>query len=206
MGKAKFGITLEAPTVEAGSHLKGVVFCDVEQEITGTQMTLTFSGMEQTNVRYLERTGSGNTERLETRTAVGSRNLIQVHFPINGSDMILTGNCIAPGHYKLPFELELPSSLPSTMTQSWNGGSCQIKYNLQAVLKGSGSLLNYQCDRDVVVRAKAMDTEPIPYNHEPYTESVSLLCCLSRGAIAFGAMVDDTRLHRGETTSINMSW
>jgi hypothetical protein len=205
MGKANFGITLEALSFEAGSHLKGVVFADVKQEITGTQMTLTFSGTEQTKVRYTERTGSGNNERSETRYAVGSRNLIQVNFPVDGSEM-LTGNRIAPGHYKLPFELELPSSLPSTMTQAWNGGSCKIKYNLQAVLKGSGSLWDYHCDRDVLVRAKAMDTEPIPYNHEPYTEHVSLLCCLSRGAIAFGAMVDDTRLHRGETTSINMSW
>ena len=87
--------------------------------------------------------------------------------------MIQYGGRIVPGSYEVPFEFELPESLPSTMMQEQNGGYCMISYEMKAELKGSGVLWNYKCDREVRVEANPLETVAIPYSAPPVTEKVN---------------------------------
>ena len=209
MGKANFGIALDGDNyVEAGTHLRGTVFADVTTEITGSSITLTFSGQETTRVAYERRDGD---DEVRTQHANGRRSLIKVTIPVSIAAMMQgnsnNNNRIRPGKYQLPFDLQLPASLPATASYTThNGSGFKIKYTLKAILKGSGKMWNYNCDREVVIRAKALDnSEPIPFNAKPVTEHIKLCCCLNRGALSFGAKVADTRLNRGSTTFISLS-
>jgi hypothetical protein len=172
MGTVIFGIAFDGGTVEftAGEHVRGAVFADVDEELhgDGSEVSLVFSGQETTKV-------------VAKNTTHDNRSLIRVMIPLNSAEL-LQENRIVPGKYKLPFDLELPSFLPSSMNFSHEESNCAITYTFKAIL-GSGVLWNYNFERVVVVRAKPMDFEPLPYNPQPMTKHVNLLCCFDRGSI-----------------------
>lgn len=202
MGKANFGISLENPNepISAGSRLKGFVFCDIQKEITGSEMTVQLLGQEKTCVQYTTHHG----KETHTNHAYASRNIISMNLPVESLQMIQAGR-IPAGKYQLNFDMELPTSLPSTMSRRSCGSYFKIYYLIKAILKGSGTFWDYKVEQPVLVKSKPLETEPLPYSAPPVTKEVRLCCCLHRGHMTFGTKVMDTRLDRQESTAVNMS-
>jgi len=167
-------------------------------------MTLELQGRESTKVKYQARVKEGDHYTTMDRYAYGTRNLIKVSFPVDGSGMMV-GNRVSAGQYRLPFEVALPASLPGSLIENYMGGQCKIEYKLKAELKGSGKLWNYSAEMDDKILAAPQAADPVPYNQQPDLKSVKFFGCFGRGSVLLGALVADTRLHKGETTSISIA-
>jgi hypothetical protein len=206
MGKSVLGISLDEAVATAGRPLRGTVWVNLDGEISGSRMALQLTGQEGTYIRYEEtvRDGDGGTD-YKTNEARGLRSIISLDFPVESASMIQPQGRILPGQYRLPFVVELPAILPATMHVSRGASSCDISYQLKAVLKGSGRLWNYSAQRDVVVAAAPLRREPVPFAAPPVTERVRFCCCVSGGTVTFGAAVSDARLDRGEACTVSVS-
>jgi len=209
MGKANFGIILDHPAVYAGSFVSGKVFLDVNKEIKGSHMTLEFYGKEWTEVRYTETytTGTGNNRTTHTRTryAHGSRQLVHVSVPLQNLSIVQSGR-IPMGKYIVPFQIQVPSFLPSTMRYSGGDGYCKISYEIKSIIKGSGFFVNYNASHAVqIVAAPSFTGQLIPYNGEPVTTAVNLCCCCNRGTMTLGAYMDTTVIEKGRAATVHFA-
>ena len=202
MGKANFGIALanRNEPVVAGSHLKGQVWADIKSEIKGTQMQVQLIGAEKTAIRYT----SGSGQQATTRTAHAQRSLIQAALPVNHLQMIQNGK-IPVGRYKMPFDIELPDVLPSSMSVVSGGNSCTVVYTIKAILKGSGMIYDYNCQRVIAIKAQPMERAVQPFEGQPSTVQVNLCGCMNRGNMTVGAHMEDTILDKGKTANLSLS-
>jgi hypothetical protein len=210
------GIHLESTKAVAGSVIKGCVYMDVKGSTQVDDISLRLVGEESTKVQYIVEvdvpgTAGGDSvpeNERQTRDEYGKRNLINLQLPIDNSSLQQDG-IIPIGRYKLPFEVELPAVLLPSLYETGNQGYCKVAYKLHVELKkasrGIFSSTTLKAEQDIEIRAKPLDDDPIPYNAPPVTESVSFCCCINKGQMHFGAKVKDTRLDRGETTTISMS-
>jgi hypothetical protein len=208
------GIHLESTKAVAGSVIKGCVYVDVKGSTQVDEILLRLVGEESTKVQYTvevdvpgTRDGdSGPQKERQTRDEYGKRNLINLQLPIDNSSLRKDG-IIPVGRYELPFEVELPDILLPSVYETWNQGYCKVAYKLHVELRKAGRIFSstLKAEQDIEIRAKPLDDDPIPYNAPPVTESVSFCCCINKGQMHFGAKVKDTRLDRGETTTISMS-
>jgi hypothetical protein len=159
-------------------------------------------GLEKSAVRY---TSSGKSHH--KHTAHAQRSLIHANIPVNHLQMIQNGR-IGVGKYILPFDIELPEFLPSSVRESGNGnsvGNCEIVYTIKAVLKGSGMLYNYKCDRTIFVKAQPLEKVVQPFEGEPSSVKVNFCCCFNRGSLIVGAHMEDTVLEKGQTAKLSLS-
>jgi Arrestin (or S-antigen), C-terminal domain/Arrestin (or S-antigen), N-terminal domain len=197
---------VQAESEIAGSRLKGSLSIVLDHEIKCKALTLQFVGQESTRVKYTTTHNNGTTSTTTTHYANSSRNLFAVDLSSFENSLVVTNEGRAlPGMYEVPYEVDLPDSLPSTMTEAYNSGYCKIMYQLKAEFTGSGVLWNYKYETEIEVVAKPLETEPIPYAAPPVTENVRFFCCFSRGSVVFGAKVNDTRLDHGETSPVSLS-
>jgi hypothetical protein len=159
-------------------------------------------GFEKASVKYTSTNGKHTT----THTAHAQRCLIHSNLPVSQSTMILNGR-ISPGKYILPFDIELPRFLPSSVRESGGGtdGRCEIVYTIKAILKGSGMLYNYQCNRIIVVKAQPLENLVQPFEGEPSSVKVKFCCCFNRGTMTVGAHMEDTVLEKGQTAKLSLS-
>lgn len=201
MGKAQLFIQLTDAAVQAGEHVRGHVFLDVSKEIQGSEMTLSLHGEEQTEVVYSTNTNGKN----HRTTARDSHTIVRINIPVDHNSLFQNGKRISRGQYRLPFDVELPGSLPSSMMHHSGGDSCAIVYKMKAILKGSGVLWNYSCEQPVHVKAQPKPVERTPFISQPDTQAVNLLCCFNRGTVSLGAKLDCTHLERGTTTGVSVA-
>ena len=208
------GIHLESTKAVAGSVIKGCVYVDVKGSTRVDEISLRLVGEESTKVQYtvevdVPGTGDGDSvpeKERQTRDEYGKRNLINLQLPIDNSSLRQDG-IIPIGRYELPFEVELPDVLLPSLYETQNQGYCKVAYKIHAELRKGGNMFSstLKAEQDIEIRSKPLDDDPIPYNAPPVTESVSFCCCINKGQMHFGAKVEDTRLDRGETTTISMS-
>mmetsp|Transcript_7271 Transcript_7271/g.10286 ORF Transcript_7271/g.10286 Transcript_7271/m.10286 type:complete len:566 (+) Transcript_7271:123-1820(+) len=201
---------------EAGSTLSGYVYFSTNKEVSGSFLDVIVVGEERAQITYQEvkqvpKIG-GEPGEMESksfpRTVKGARNILQIPIPVNQQELFLDGygQQIPPGNYKLPFELDLPSMLPSTMEAHGadSDSRCSIRYYIKAELKGSGWFSNYSSRQEIHVSSKPLRKDRVPCFKEPITTPVSA-CCFSKGSMTYGAKVDDTILERGEQVTVKMS-
>jgi hypothetical protein len=208
------GIHLESTKVVAGSVIKGCVYVDVKGSTRVDEISLRLVGEESTKVQYTVEVDVPGTsgddsppqKERQTRYEYGKRNLINLQLPIDNSSLRQDG-IIPIGRYELPFEVELPDVLLPSIYETSNEGYCKVAYKLHVELRKAGRIFSstLKAEQDIEIRAKPLNDEIIPYNAPPVTESVSFCCCINKGQMHFGAKVKDTRLDRGETTTISMS-
>jgi len=110
--------------------------------------------------------------------------------------------------YRFPFEIELPSNIPSTMYHKGVGRAyCQINYKIKAELLSGGKSLfgNKKVQVEFNVMSKPLPLQPVPNLIQPITQHVNFLCCFNVGKITMGARVADTRVGRGEQVIIDFA-
>jgi hypothetical protein len=211
------GIHLESTKAVAGSVIQGCVYVDVQGSTQVDEISLRLVGEESTKVQYtveVDVPGTAGEEgddaalpqkERQTRDEYGKRNLINLQLPIDNSSLRQDG-IIPIGRYELPFEVELPDVLPPSIYETWNQGYCKVAYKLHVELRKAGRIFSstLKAEQDIEIRAKPLGEDPIPYNAAPVTENVNF-CCFNKGRMHFGAKIKDTRLDRGETTTISMS-
>jgi hypothetical protein len=221
MGKASLSIHVDSlDGIVAGSCVKGSVQVHVTEAIRGSGLTLTFRGMESTRVQYQEsRDGQSFTQ-----DAHDYRTLVECAIPIDASWSTLfqpptvnTNNksdTILPGHYQLPFTLELPEWLPSSMHYSAMRATCDIDYELKTILEGSGRLWNYHAKLKVPVRARSSSSnvnttleKKSSYAAPPFAQSIRKCGCLggTRGTIHGTAYVSPTSVDKGGVVNVSVA-
>jgi Arrestin (or S-antigen), N-terminal domain len=219
MGKDVFGIALAAPGkfhagVSSNSKLTGTIRLDFATDTKGSEITLEFSGREQTLVRHRREENNDNaaitTSSDYYMRATSNRTLILVNLPpVDCSSLVRHSKdqtmMIAAGQYELPFTIDLPNILPSSCRAEYDGSYCEIVYFLKAELQGSGVVQNYQAQIEVPVAAAPLTREPIPYVVPPEMESINMLCCFPQGTITVAARVADTKLDRGEILNVGLA-
>ena len=121
----------------------------------------------------------------------------------NISDAIPEG-----ARYRFPFEIELPSNIPSSMYNKGVGNAyCQINYKIKAELMSGGKSLfgKHKVQVKFNVMSKPLPMQPVPNLIQPITQHVNFLCCFNIGKITMGARVADTRIGRGEKVIIDFA-
>jgi len=109
-----------------------------------------------------------------------SSNLIFLDIPVDVGQMIQMGK-VQSGNYVLPFEVELPSYLPSSLSFESKGSTCDITYTLKAQLKGSGWFSDYKCKKQLDVSSCFDNMSETPYNGSPTMENVKFCWCINKG-------------------------
>jgi hypothetical protein len=232
MGRADFDIFVDNQRVRAGTQLTGAVYIDAQKEIAGTALMVRLVGMERSTVAF-ERGDYSSNKRVPQKlkgavkgvqgmmdmmggddpnnfrgiqTKEASRPVLRVEVPVGTQDMI-DSKKIAPGKYKLPFTLDLPASLPATMDVYEDLGHCEIAYEIEAHLEGSGYFKDYKTSRPVYIHAKPPDEDmvPVPFEGPPETMPIKILCCYHQGDMTYGGRMDNTVLGGGQSAIVTMA-
>ena len=204
MGGLDISIVFEKEPVSAGNHLRGKVTLDAKQEINARELVLTLNGEEVTHVEYTEWREDEGSRTQVTREDKGYRSFLSVQIPVETFSVIQNGK-VLPGLYNVPFDIELPEHIPSSLFVHDENSHCKIQYELKVQLRGSGKIWDYKQTKEVQIQGKSLPREPMPFLSEPVEEGVNFCCCLNRGNIVFGAKVLDTHLDKGETCTIHLS-
>jgi len=200
------GIQLETCPIVTGSTIKGSVFISFAKDVKAKQLVVQLKGEEYTKVQYMEQVKDEDdgTTTDKKRHSYSSKNLIFLDIPVDVGQMIQMGK-VQSGNYVLPFEVELPSYLPSSLSFDRNGSTCDIKYILNAQLKGSGWIIDYKCKKELDVSSCFENMGETPYNGSPTMESVNFCCCINKGHMLLGAHVSNTNRCIGENIKVAAS-
>lgn len=232
MGRADFDVFVEDRRVVAGSKLHGSVYLDAAKQIAGSAVIVRLTGQESTVVRFEEGDWSrkkmvpealkpvvkgvqglmdcfDDNRRYERhRSKDATVRILSVEVPV-GSEQMISNQKIEAGKYKLPFEIDLPSSLPASMHVSHRDeGDCEIQYEIEAHLKGSGWFSDYKANRQVFIQAKPVAQESkakIPFEGPPQTMPIRLLKCKAMGEMTYGCLLDNTVLACGESAQVSIA-
>lgn len=229
MGKAGFDVFIQDQRVVAGNKMRGFVLIDATKQISGSAVMVRLSGEEKTTVRYEEGDWSrnkmvgkhlkpavkgvqsmmkcfedNNYERTNTKDA--SVSILSVEVPV-GSQSMIANKKIEPGKYKLPFEIDLPPSLPASMHVSQEEGHCEIYYEIEAHLEGSGWFSDYKASRVVYMQAKPIDesNSAVPFEGPPETMPIRLLRCKHVGDMTYACHMQNTVLACGQAAQVSMA-
>jgi hypothetical protein len=177
-----------------GSSIEGSVYFDISKEVSADDLVAVLLGEERCSLAY---TRTEEDER-KPHHATAKRNLIHLTIPINAGGMIQNGK-VLPGNYVVPFSIQLPAGLPSTMKIVDHDSSCEVRYSLKAQLKGSGWVQDYKYTQPLLVQGAPLPADPVPYQGPPIESVVNMCCCWNKGSLLFGAHVTDTLLDRGQS-------
>lgn len=198
----------------AGQPISGSVYVQSETNVSSQVISADayISGKERSRVRYTERQGytdsSGKRKsRSVTRYRHAERQII--HMAINLGN-VSTG-VEAGARYRFPFQIQLPSDLPSSMYISENnagrhgGGHGEISYKIKAELKGNRWFGNHKVEQAINVISEPLPMQPVPNLVPPIVKDINYFCCIHVGTITMGARVANTRIGRGETAIIDFA-
>ena len=160
MGRTDFAIFVEDQRVVAGSKLHGAVYLDAAKVISGSAVVVRLFGEETCVVNYEEGDwsrrkmipkafkpvvkgmqqltecfGDDNNRYERHRSKDANIRILSVEIPV-GSESMIANKKIEPGKYKLPFEIDLPASIPASMHVNVEEGHCEIRYMMEAQLEG----------------------------------------------------------------------
>lgn len=236
MGQTDFEVIVEKQPVMAGGKLCGAVYIDAEKQISGSMLIVSLTGEEKAVVNYEEGDWSARKmipKRLKPvvkgvqsgiemlqgcfdsndhndykrhRTKDASVRIFSVEIPVGTEDMI-NNKKIEPGKYKMPFEIDLPPSIPATMYLQVEDGNCEIEYQLEAQLKGSGWFNDFKAHRGVHIQARPADESNmvVPYEAPPETMPIRLAKCKNLGEMTYACNLDNTVLEAGKPTQVTIA-
>lgn len=177
-------------------------------------------GQESTKVIYTTtrtvRNSDGTVRTVyDYHDAYGSRQIVQVQVPVQQhhlNDDVNTPGKVLPGRYVVPFQIELPQSLPSSVDHSnSDGGYLKLHYQIKANLQGSGLLFDCSATQVVTVLSAPPSASTtttnylVPYCGEPAVEPINFCCCWNRGVMILGVWTDTTILFKGSTAMLRMA-
>jgi Arrestin (or S-antigen), C-terminal domain len=225
--------------IYAGDTLVGTICCDVSSPIAVTTTTTTglqqssllvsFQGYEATWVKFTNTVpeqqlpnNNVTAPKIEIQNSYGTRNIIslQLDVPLTteyGGLVVDSTGTIPVGEYRIPFEIALPASLPSSFEIGTMEGSSEIKYTIQAELKNSGVAWNYKSEvipicitsnnnfTNTTTASHGTVNSFVPYKLEPIEQGVQSMCCFSRGTIIYAASMKDTRIVKEGTARVYLS-
>lgn len=198
-----FEIKLEKPSGEgykSGSWLEGSILFEVKEVVTADNFVAHLQGEEYSQVKY-EKDEEGNRQ---VKYANATRSLVHIEIPVKKSDLLSCGKVI-PGSYVMPFEIQLPDGLPSSMSVDHNGSECKVRYTIKAQLVGKALKEDYACSKAIRVVAKPLSSDPVPYRRPPIETPMGSCCFWDQGSIIFGAHVSNTVLGRGEEVDVHLT-
>ena len=169
-------------------------------QIHARGLSLYLRGKEYTRVTY--RSGK------HTRTAHGKHQIMRLNLQIPRAllSTILVDGKVQPGHHIVPFQFQLPTGIPSSVSLKYAGSnSARIIYCLRAVLEGSGMLQDYQGRQEIKVEAASMIETSVPFLQQPMTVPLFKNCCMARGELTFGAKIEDTQLIPGQQIQVKVA-
>ena len=205
----------------AGSVLDGCVTFTCHEEITGVQMfvarlvgtesamiehTVTVPTKTYRNGRYLHGT------KEVTKVARSTRTIVQASIPVGERESLVEkGGVIHPGSYTMPFSIQIPHDLPSSMSFSKKNKNrgCYLRYAVEAEM-----LHEYQGYANRLLRSirgtgsfpltsPPSTTSAVPYHGDPTIVNLqSSFCCVRRGQMALVANADNTHLRFGQSTNV----
>ena len=192
---------------KAGSMFLGQIFPDEMEKLKQAQASLMQVKNAAANFMHVV---TGNAHRVKKKggnaEALNNRHIFDLAIPTASAGVIDGDGKIQPGKYEVPFEVELPDSLPSTMrVVDTNGSSCRIEYRVQATIKGSGWFWDSKCKRSFRIRSKPLTTEPLVYAVGDSTK-IRTMGLMGQGVMAYAAKIDDIALDKGETTTVKLAF
>lgn len=233
MGNAPMTIGLKVDSggdnrgIMAGSRLRGIIYLSVKQDapVEAHSVRLRLVGTEVAEVCHTEaeaehgnnrntNTGSSNAPERNTDTIYGNNghyNTLerQSHtiYNVDHSIKQFPHGVVSRGQYEFPFELELPKSLPSSMSAEAFDSKCEVKYEVIAeVFQKPNSIFhtNPNAKEQVTVVANpgittASDNNTslsLPVEIIPISECACCCCfgCARVGTMALEAEFAKTRL------------
>ncbi|CAB9503940.1 Arrestin domain containing [Seminavis robusta] len=197
--KLYFVIDQTSGVVRAGEQLSGRLIISSTQPVRATNISLYFRGKEDTTVQHLEQRKVGDDYETRRVTSHEKHQFFRMDMPVPDLSSIIWNGRTVPGQHEVPFRIQLPWNLPSTMRIEENGDSATIAYCLRAQLNGSGFLKDYQATQSVQILAKAEPAETSPYIVPPTSTTIRSFGLFGKGEITYGAKVPVTKLAQGQT-------
>jgi hypothetical protein len=175
----------------AGNPLKGKVSVRVNKQLPPTRMILFLIGKEKSKVR--EGSGKNKVYYLGHRT-ICSANLVlreKGNSPIN------------PGTYVFPFQMCMPSSIPSSMSGHDNDGrqDWKIQYKMHVCAVAKGAPVDRLGERYVTFASAPLPNERVPALVQPKSHHVQSFG-MNKGTLSVGAKILDAHVGRGVNLEI----
>ena len=191
----------ESGHITAGSTLSGTV-CAVVPPGANTAsigLSLFLIGKEDVKVRYTEQhSANAGASTSVTRYSYAKRDIVRMVIPVLSSG---SSSPFQARQYAVPFQVQIPDHLPSSMNHHGDGGYCSIVYKLKAEIKGGWS--NPKTELPLTIVAKPPSSAPVSNFVAPVSTNIETMCCIPRGTITIAANVDDTRVGLGETLNVD---
>ena len=170
--------------LRAGEPLLGTVIIQVKKRVKGDLVKIVASGKKTVYTR-----------RKKKRPA-NEHNVLNVEAKL--SDM--RNQWVQPGNYSFQFRIDMPDSLPSSMSWDDKRHGCSVRYKISA---GMGK--HTTDDMFFRVASAPMSDVKVPCFIEPKTETIKSLGFLNTGSVTFGASVNNTQAGRGQEIDISFA-
>ena len=199
--KCKIGFELDhiptRQTICAGERLRGSVVFRVAKEIPPTRIVLRLTGKEKAQI------DSGKKDR---HAAFAERLLCETSITLR-REHEWDGDAISPGTYEFPFNIPLPSALPSSQDIVSHGGLvCSILYKLKVKLKlklRGHSDIRGAAQWEFAITAAPTPNVRVPAMIAPEVIRVNSHCgFVERAMIAIAARVADAQVSKGTDLNI----
>ncbi|KAL7531119.1 hypothetical protein ACHAXR_007290 [Thalassiosira sp. AJA248-18] len=204
-------IVLDAPpsgNYIAGQKVTGSVYAQSKRATSNVHIDAYISGKERSRVRYTESHSNGNGgTTTSTKYKYSTRQIVRMTVNLGNMSNVQAGT-----KHRFPFQIELPSDLPSSFfcaesyTNSQSRGYCKIDYKIKAELTGggSGTFGNHKVEQIINVMAAPLPIQPVPNLVPPISKRI-FFCCCSVGTVTMGARVANTRVGVGETAIVDFA-
>ena len=211
MGNAQVtvGLRTEKQTYKAGDRVSGTVYVNVDRRAHPAQaIALRILGREHSLVHHTtsETRREGHDEQTHHRDHYdeSTSDFLHVEYPLQS---FATGRLL-PGQYEFPFNITLPSNLPSSMSCRQGESHCSVEYLLTATLvkpsSGIGSL-HPNAEQKLSIMA-------IPPPGEHLEDSSLLLpvdevpvyscCCHNKGSMILQTQFSKTTVQHQDTIDV----
>ena len=159
----------------------------VKQQLPPTRMILFLVGKEKSRVNY--------QRGKHSKTAFGQRTICSANLVLRERGT----SPITPGTYVFPFEICMPSSIPSSMSGKSKSGysNWKIQYKMHVCAHGNkGSPVDKLGERYVTMVSAPLPNERVPAHILPKSHRVESFG-MKKGTLSIGAKIMDAHVGRG---------
>ena len=185
----------------SGNTVSGNVLLDIDKPKSYKQVCVQFIGRSQVQWTESHTEGSGEYQRTVTRIYSSTESYADLVVNLWDSRQSPDGK-LAPGQYRWPFVINIPSSAPS----SFEGCVGRIRYTLTGRIRTGSLKFDHTVQVKIPVQQPLSITNPhlLQPQSQEVQKTVCCLCCASQ-PIILSVSVPKTGFYIGESFTLNVS-
>eukprot|EP01031_Cornospumella_fuschlensis_P026866 gene26866-32467_t len=196
-GKCEITVVIDGEeTLHSGGSISGVATLQIQRHTVDTDaLRIRLFGAEKASYRTVEKKSNGQQMTIDsTDNLVCCSETLVISFEAGGLEV---------GTYKYPFNINIPSDIPSDRLSVRGTTLYSVYYRLELSLEKNGAVFNNHTFKfDIPIRCMPVPNHAIakvPYQSDPSSVPIRLARLIPIGQMSMQVSLDTVETKRGET-------